>query len=72
MGAPARAATFHGSTPALAMLAAVAVGVFAEDAQTKAKAGDDAAYIQQVMSLQPLGQQSNEAGSKLGAAACAE
>jgi hypothetical protein len=44
----------------------------AKDAQTKAKAGDDAAYIQQIKSLQPLGQQSNEAGSKLGAAACAK
>jgi hypothetical protein len=44
----------------------------AEKAQAAAKAGDQAGYVQSVNDLKPLGQESNLAASKLGAAVCAQ
>jgi hypothetical protein len=44
----------------------------AKESQTVAKTGNDAAYIALVKSIQPLGQQSNAAASKMGAAECAK
>jgi hypothetical protein len=44
----------------------------AKESQTAAKTGNDAAYIAVVKSIQPLGQQSNAAASKMGSAECAK